>query len=69
MLSLKGKQLDALYERLLKPLSKIDLSEKKTQRLLKIKTLTPGDLQVVKGKFCSILSEKENHCMIERIRA
>ena len=60
MLSLKGKQLDALYESLLKPLSKVDLSEKETQRLHKIKTLIPGDLHVVKGKFSSIFSEKEN---------
>lgn len=56
----EGKQLDALYESLLKPLSKADLSEKETQRLHKIKTLTPGDFHVVKGKFISIFSEKDN---------
>ena len=69
MLSLKGKQLDALYESLLKPLSKVDLSEKETQRLHKIKPLNPGDLHVVKGKFSSIFSEKENHSNDDLIKA
>ena len=56
----EGRQLDTLYENLLKPLSKTDLSEKETLRLHKIKTLTPGDFHVVKGKFSSIFSEKDN---------
>ena len=65
----EGKQLDALYENLLKPLSKSDLSEKEILRLHKIKTLTPGDFHVVKGKFSSIFSENDNPSNDDLIKA
>ena len=65
----EGKQLDALYESLLKPLSKTALSEKETLRLHKLKTLTPGDFHVVKGKFSSIFSEKDNPSNDDLIKA
>ena len=65
----EGKQLDALYENLLKPLSKSELSEKEILRLHKIKTLTPGDFHVVKGKFSSIFSENDNPSNDDLIKA
>lgn len=65
----EGKQLDALYENILKPLSKTDLSDKEIHRLHKIKTLTPGDFHVVKGKFNSIFSEKDNPSNDDLIKA
>ena len=63
------EQIDAPYESLLKPLSKTDLSEKETQRLHRIKTLTPGDFHVVKGKFSSIFSEKDDPSNDDLIKA
>ena len=65
----EGKQLDVLYDKLLKPLSGKELSDDEMMRLHKMRNLTPGDFHVVKGKFSSIFYESENPSNGELLRA
>ena len=55
----EGKQVEALFNSILKPISGKDLSKEELTELLSMKNLTPGDFHVVEDKFCSFFTVSE----------
>lgn len=55
----EGKQVEALFNSILKPISGKALSEEELSELLSLKNLTPGDFHVVEDKFSSFFTVSE----------
>lgn len=55
----EGKQVEALFNSILKPISGKALSKEELSELLSLKNLTPGDFHVVEDKFSSFFTVSE----------